>query len=343
MNFRVLKCYLAVTVFVLLSTQNCPAPLIYTPGQGWVYENPGDDSGWRVDRAEDQLEVTKLAIEAGDSNLAFRSSKRLLAVWPLSDYAADAQFYAAEAQFMSGAYVKAFDEFQVLIDIYPKSPRYEDALRRQYDIATKFLNGQRTRILWGTVPWLPSMKKAISMNEQVIKNGPYTETAGQAQINVGLAHERKKGFFLSFTEKFTEAANAYEQAAFRYFDRPEVAADALFLAGKAYLAQARSGEYDQGHADKAIVSFEDFIALFPSDSRVAEARTDIASLKAEQSRGAYLIARFYEKRKALDSALIYYNEAISMDPSSQSAEDSRGRIARIQEIQEKINRKSSGN
>ncbi len=322
------------SLFILLvflsATEWCPAPFVFTPGEGWRYDSPGDDSGWRADRAKDQLEITKLAIEANDGLLALRSAKRLLAVWPLSDYAPDAQFYSGVALTMRQMDEKAFDEFQVLIDIYPKSSRYEEALKQQFDIATRFMNGQRKRIFWGRVPLFKSRKTAVKMYEQLIKNGPYTDFAAQAQINIGKSHEKREGFLLSFSEKFTDAAIAYEQAAFRYFDRPEIAANALFMAGNAYFAQARSGEYDQGHSEKAILAYEDFMAMFPEDERKEKASENIAVLRDEQSRGAFLIGRFYEKKNALKAALIYYNEAISKDPTSDFAEKSRQKIAKLQ-------------
>lgn len=322
--------FLIIMLVFISGTEWCPAPFVFTPGEGWRYDSPGDDTGWRADTAKDQLEITRLAVEAQDGMLALRSAQRLLSSWPLSDYAPDAQFYAGVAFTMRKMDQKAFDQFQVLIDIYPKSSRYEEALKQQFDIATRFMNGQRKRIMWGRVPVWRSRKTAVEMYEQVIKNGPYTDFAAQAQINIGLSHEKRESFLLSFSEKFTDAALAYEQAAFRYFDRPEIAADALFMAGNAYFAQARSGEYDQGHSDKAILAYEDFMAMFPADERKNKAIENIAILRDEQSRGAYLIGRFYEKKKAIKSALIYYNEAISKDPTSDFAEKSRQKIAELQ-------------
>lgn len=327
---RALKIVFLAFVVTAVGVVNSPAPFVYTPGEGWIYENPGDDSGWRAGRAEDQLEIANLAMEAGEFSLAYRAAKRLLLEWPLSDFAPDAQYVAGEALMNSRAYEKAFVEFQTLIDIYPKSERYEDALKKQYEIANKFLNGERTRILWGKIPWLPSRKKSIEMNTQVIKNGPYSDFAANAQLDIGQAYERKKGFFLSFSEKYTEAASAYERAIDRYSNNPQVVADGLFLAGVAYFRQARTGEYDQGHADEAIEKFETFISQFPQDERVPIARENIAALLQEQSRGAYLIGRFYEKNKQLKAALVYYNDSILKDPNSEYADRSREKIARLQ-------------
>ena len=57
----------------------------------------------------------------------------------------------------------------------------------------------------------------------------------------------------------------------------------------------------------------------------------VADLKAEQARGSYSIAKFYEKKKKLDAALIYYNEVLVKDPTSKYAEEARQRIESIKQ------------
>ena len=58
------------------------------------------------------------------------------------------------------------------------------------------------------------------------------------------------------------------------------------------------------------------MALYPDDPRVPEAQKIITSLKGDQARGNFDIARFYEKRKKWDGARIYYNEVLLLDPNS---------------------------
>jgi outer membrane protein assembly factor BamD (BamD/ComL family) len=105
-----------------------------------------------------------------------------------------------------------------------------------------------------------------------------------------------------------------------------VAADALYRVGLAYNKQARTAEYDQNTAAQAIAAFKDFIALYPDDPRVKDAEKLIESLKAEQARGSYEIARFYEERKRWNGALVYYNEVLLLDPNSEFAGLSREKI-----------------
>ena len=119
---------------------------------------------------------------------------------------------------------------------------------------------------------------------------------------------------------------AYELAADRYHDRPQVAADALFKQARAYQHQAQTADYDQTAAAQAIAVFTDFMTLYPNDPRGDDAQKVIALLKTEQARGNFQTAKFYEKYGKLAGALVYYNEVLLLDPNSQYANDAKERI-----------------
>src|SRR6185503_13560166 len=122
---------------------------------------------------------------------------------------------------------------------------------------------------------------------------------------------------------------AYEKAADRYHDQKSVAADALYKAGLAYQKQAKTAEYDQNVAGQAISTFSDFMALYPEDARVPDAQKIISSLRTEQARGCFQIAQYYEKKKRMEGALVYYNEVLLKDPASKYAEEAKQRIDTI--------------
>jgi outer membrane assembly lipoprotein YfiO len=166
------------------------------------------------------------------------------------------------------------------------------------------------------------MDKTIKLYEQVIKNGPYSEVAPLAQLNIGAAYERK------FVTDYPEAARSYERAADKYADRKE-GVDALYRAADTYFKQAKKAEYDQSIAAQSIATFTDFSTLHPTDKRVPEAQRKIDTLKTEQARGSYEIARYYERRHKWEGARIYYNDVVAKDPNSPFAEESRQRIDAI--------------
>ena len=283
-----------IIVCVLAFPFTSPAPLVYRPGEGWVYESVGG-SKWVRLRAKDQLDVAQGAFDNKDYSTAFKAARRTAKVWPLSDYAPKAQYLLGRCYEAAHQDERAFKEYQKLLEKYPKAENYQEILHRQFEIANRFLAGQWFK-LWGYIPFFPSMDRTAGMYEKLIKNGPYSEVAPRAQMNIGAAREQQVSFF-NRVDPFREAVKAYEKAADRYHDNQEIASEALFKAGFAYYKQAKKAEYDQSVAGQAISTFDDFMTLYPADGRVADAQKKIASLRTEQARGSLIVAQFYEKKK----------------------------------------------
>src|SRR5436190_23883278 len=80
-----------VVACVLAFPFTSPAPLVYRPGEGWVYESVGG-SKWVRLRAKDQLDVAQSTFDNKDYSTAFKAARRTARVWPLSDYAPKAQY-----------------------------------------------------------------------------------------------------------------------------------------------------------------------------------------------------------------------------------------------------------
>jgi outer membrane protein assembly factor BamD (BamD/ComL family) len=312
---------LSLVVLCLLALpHSAPAPLIYRPGEGWIYEPVGSEGKWRRTRAKDQLEVAQAAFDKKDYSLALRAARHVVNQWPLSDYAPRAQYLMGRCYEAKKQDEKAFAQYQKVIEKYPKIENGQEILQRQFEIANRYLAGQWFK-LWGLVPippWVSSREGTAEMYKKIVNNGRYSDVAPQAQLNIGALREKQSDY--------PQAVKAYELAADRYHDRPKVAADALYKAGLAYNRQARTAEYDQSTAAQAIATFNDFIALYPDEPRVKGAQQFIASLKAEQARGSYEIARFYEKRHRWSGALVYYNEVLLQDPNSTLAAPAREKI-----------------
>ena len=315
-----------IFLVLLTATDRCFAPFIYTPGEGWSYEFPGQAKKWRRDTAKDQLGITKTAYKEGDYKTAVKAAGRVIRRWPLSDYAPEAQHLSGLAYEGLNRYEKAFKAYQLLIVKYPKYDHYDEVIQRQFDIANRFLDGRRFR-LWGLFPLFRSMDRTSTMYQQVINNGPYSDIAPSAQLNIGEAREKKKDYNRAFL--------AYEKAADRYADRKVVSADALFRGGLALLQEAKEAEYDQSIAMRAIEMFNDFIALHPEDARRDQAEGHIRALQIEQARGSLKIARYYNKKRQWQGALTYYNEVVDIfsrlvdDTEHRYAKEARTRIEQL--------------
>lgn len=311
----------ALAVALLFALPNrCPAPLVYRPGEGWTYEPVEGGASWKRARAQDQLEVAQAAYDLQDYSLALKAARYVVRNWPFSDYAPAAQYLVGRCQEVRKHDQKAFTEYSKLLRSYPNTTNVDEVLDRQYQIAGRFLAGQWFK-LWGVIPFFPSMEKTADLYQQIVNFGPYSPVGPEAQMQIGAAREKQKNW--------EEAARAYEIAIYRYLDRPKVAADAFYKAGRAWEKQALEAEYDQSAAGKAINSFTDFAALFPSDPRVKETQEAILLMRAEQARGNFEIAHYYEKLKRPRAALIYYSEVARLQPDSKLADEARQRLETI--------------
>jgi outer membrane protein assembly factor BamD len=316
MNRRLIFVWLLVAA-AMLAPFRSPAPLYYTPGEGWYYEPYGEKANWQRPRAKEQLEVAEDAFTNKQYNITYHAAHRVVRVWPLSDYAPRAQYLIGRCLEVKHRDEAAFNAYEAIIQKYPSSGSYNEVEWRQYEIANRFLAGEWFR-LWGIIPLYPSMDQTAALFSEIVTNGPYSDVAPKAQMQVGAAREKEKDY--------DDAEKAYALAADRYHDQPQIAADALYREGYAYEKQAAAAEYDQGTAGKAITAYTDFIALYPDDNRVAAAEKSITKLKAQQIEGNFKIAQFYEKGKQWAGAVVYYNAVLQLDPNSPYAATARARI-----------------
>jgi outer membrane protein assembly factor BamD len=316
MNRRSGFWFLIVAAAVLLPLRS-PAPLMYVPGEGWYYETSGDTAKWQRPRAKDQLQVAEDAFAAKKYSATLRAAHRVLRVWPFSDYAARAEYLIGRCLEADGKDEAAFNAYQHIIEKYPKSSEYNEVLWRQFAIAGRFLNGEWFRI-WNLIPLYSSMDETAKLYDKIVANGPYSEVAPHAQLKIGAAREKEKNY--------ADAVKAYNTAADRYNGQPLVAADAMYRAGVAWEKQADTAEYDQSAAAQAIAAYTDFMVVYPDDQRVATAQAAVTRLKAEQVRGSFEIAKFYEFNHKWAGAIIYYNDVLQLDANSPLAAQARQRI-----------------
>jgi outer membrane protein assembly factor BamD len=319
-----------IVAFVGLLPFRSPAPLIYAPGEGWYYEPAGSNAKWTRTRAKDQLEVAEEAFKNQDYSTTLHAAYRVLKVWPLSDYAPRAQYLVGRCLEMEHRDEAAFDKYQDLLKKYPRTDSYDEILWRQYEIANRFYGGQFFRIFWGYLPLYTSMDETAKMYGKIVNNGPYSDVAPHAQLQIGAAREKDKDY--------EAAVKAYETAADRYHNQPVIAADAMYRWAITYQKQSTKAEYDQGKAGQAIAAYTDFITVFPDDKRVAAAQQAIVMLKAEQVRGSFVVAQFYENSKTLSAtqrrngAIVYYNEVLQLNPNSPYAAQARQRIEALKPL-----------
>ncbi len=313
------KTFTAILLFVavtgLVQPPDCPAPLIWRRGEGWVYEKHGVTTGRDP---EEQLAIARRWQEQEDYSNAIASYRRLVRRWPTSAAVEEARLGMAESLAAYGYHYQAFEQYQALIEQHPASDHFETALENQFKIGNLFMAGERYKA-YG-IRWFPTRDKAIEIYKKVVKNGPYSKVGPQAQYRIGLAHEQRQEYIL--------AVHAYERLLERYPDH-ELAETAQYQIGYAYQQQAGRAEYDQNTANQAIDAYADFVVRYPDSPMVAQAEEARTGLSHEQARGLYQIGAFYEHMNKYSAALIYYNDAIEHSPQSEWAAAAKEKVVAL--------------
>ena len=224
----------------------------------------------------------------------------------------------AECYAAIGYHYKAFQTYQEMLKKHPSTPHFDQVLQSEFEIANLFLGGERQKA-WG-VRWFPSLERAEEVYEAVVKNGPYSPVAIEAQFRIGLVYEKERDYL--------SAVHAYEKLMERYPKHP-LAEAAQFQIGWEYKKESARAEYDQNAANQAIAAFTDFIYRFPQSDRVGVAEKYRTELKLEQARGLFHIGEFYEKNHYYKSALIYYNDVIEQNPESGWASQAKVKVGAL--------------
>jgi tetratricopeptide (TPR) repeat protein len=300
------------------------------PGVGWKYIAPGMDAKILKFTPTQLMDHARTKLKEADYDEALFAARLYLLKEPTGDSRPEAQMIVATVYEKRGLDEYAFEEYQKLLDQYPKYEQNEEALKRMYEIASRFLDGQwfRWKLPYQETVFLPtgpSMHRTSQLFTQIVTNAPYGTYAAQSQYGIGFAHEKRlQGFWGFFADEneYEKAAKAYQLLADRYSRRggdgprsnqkelDEIVATARFRMAKLYEVQANEGIYDQSMANRAIDAYEDFRTLHgdkaPQAKRVAEAGERIKAMRMERANGLKAIAEFYEQREKWVAAQKYY-------------------------------------
>ncbi|MCM8789944.1 MAG: outer membrane protein assembly factor BamD [Candidatus Omnitrophica bacterium] len=273
---------------------------IWTPKSGkWV--NPKSVA---KESPKEQFEFARSFFDEKNYDEAKREFLKLLKNYPKSAEAAESQYYLGLIEEAQGNLYEAYKNFQKVIDKYPFSPRIQEIIEHEFNIAEKFMAGEKRKALGIT---LPVENPAIEIYTKVIENSTYGPFAPKAQYKLGLV--------LKSLMRYYEAEEAFNKVITNYPNSEWVEASKYQIA-LCRQALSKGPEYDQGAAEEAKQKFEEFVQSHPDAILSREAEKNISELKEKEAEASFNIARFYEKQKEFAAAKIYYEEIINNNPDS---------------------------
>src|SRR6266478_319770 len=312
MYFRI-RTLVVFIVAVLALPDAGMASVIFQPGKKTKYVAPGEEeiSG----NAAELFQIGQTAEKEGNTKHAIKAYKSLVKRHPKDALAAGALFRAAELQEQNHDYFRAAESFRQLVEKYPGSPHFDEAIEGQFRIGEVYLAGKKLRILG--IPVASSLERAVTIFASVVRTAPYGKYTARAQFEIGLAREKQGA---------NDAAIEAYQAVVNKFPNEPNAVDAQYQIGYIWFHASRTGTKDMAAAGNAKTAFQDFLFHYPNSEKAAQARDNLNLLEQKQTISSFEVAKFYDKQKYYRAAVIYYNEVIRQQPGSTESDRAKKRI-----------------
>ncbi len=127
------------------------------------------------------------------------------------------------------------------------------------------------------------------------------------------------------------AAQAYNRLA-ESFATDTLADDALYEAAREYQAMWRNPTLDAQYGEQALSAYQTLLGLYPDTDRQPDAAKQIAVLQEWFASKDYESGMYYFRRKAFDSAIIYFKDVIKNYPETNKAKEAYLRLVTAYEV-----------
>jgi len=269
------------------------------------------------DNARKQLQYAEGFEKKKDFKGALREHKKLVKHFPTSPEAAIAMFKMGVCYEELDKPDKAFKVYQRVLEEYPSFPDPKEVLRRQFAIAERYYQGEKKPLWLIKLKLFTARGAAIEYFSKIVEMAPYSDLAAEAKLNAAELQQRKK--------RFDDAMESY-QFVMEHYPTTSAAEIALFQLATCYFEKALRARYDENSISLANTNFKSYVEQYPEGQFVKEAREKLVSLDDKKAKGAYEVGRFYEKKNAFQSALMYYKEVLQRHPLSSWAVKAEERI-----------------
>jgi outer membrane protein assembly factor BamD (BamD/ComL family) len=268
-----------------------------------------DERAQQESAASAMLSEARLAHNAGKTGKAQGLYQAIMKRYPFTQSGGEAAFQNALIIRHTGKMDEAFEAFQQFIKGYQDSPRFNEAVEQQYEIAEEAKGGKKQSSLL-LLPMKMNSSDIIEFYEQIIKNAPFGKFAPLAQFSIAEIQQDMK-------EK-DKAILAYQKVVENYPGTSQ-AAEAQFRIGSISNIAAQRSE-DSSNIHMARDALRTYIAANPNGERKQETEMILRQVNTAEANQSLTVAKFYKRTGKTSAAAIYLNEALKFGSPEVSAE-----------------------
>lgn len=310
----------------MLLLRLCAASALLLPMCGSFDGPPAVGQVKAVDPEADALMAeAKEYQEAGEMEDSRGPLKEIVRYHQLAPNAAEARYLLGQAYEATGDYRDAFKEYGKLIDRYPQSPLYENAVKRQLAMAVDAASGKMTvPVFWGA--WNTTMESSvvISWLREIIEKAPYNDMAAEA--NSILAN------FLMEQGRPEEARAEYARLVERYPDSKYAPAAQMKVA-QLWSDSHTRGDNNLVNLSNAREAYEEFSLRFPKHAESKEALTQASRMERLMVQQQLEVGRYYlERSQEYTSAIFCFEDVIRQKKlNPEAAQEAEELLAKAKE------------
>ena len=256
----------------------------------------------------DALEYQK----AGKVRKSRNALKELTRYHALAPDAPQARYMLGKSYETTEDYRDAFKEYGKLIDRYPQSELYADALNRQLAMAMDAASGRmKVPVLWGA--WETTMESSvvISWLREIVEKAPYNDMAATASSILAK--------FLLDQERPDEARMEYARLVEKYPDS-RYAPDAQLMVAQLWASSHTRGDNNLVNLSNAREAYEEFNLRFPSHADASKALSEAANMEKLMVHQQLEVGRYYlERSEEYTSAIFCFEDVIRQQETNPEA------------------------
>lgn len=229
--------------------------------------------------------------------------KEIVRYHALAPNAPEARYMLGKAYETTKDYRDAFKEYSKLIDRYPQSNLYADALNRQLAMAMDAASGKMTvPVLWGA--WETTMESSVVVNwlREIVEKAPYNDMAATASSILAK--------YLIDQGRPEEARLEYARLVEKYPDS-RYAPESQLMVAQLWAQSHTRGDNNLVNLSNAREAYEEFTLRFPNHPEARKAMGEASNMDRLMVNQQLEVGRYYlERSREYTSAIFCFEDVI---------------------------------